>query len=84
MAVTLVNAYNNYNEYVALSTDEWPTNVPANSLLLEIDSGDIYYWSGSTWTKFGEAPSNNAMGYIEVNPQPVTVDPEEPDEVIQE
>lgn len=71
MAVTLVNAYNNYNEYVALSTDEWPTNVPVNSLLLEIDSGDIYYWSGSAWAKFGEAPSNNAMGNVDVDPQPI-------------
>ena len=71
MAVTLVNAYNNYNEYIALSTDEWPTNVPLNSLLLEIDTQDIYYWGGNAWTSVGEAPSDNAMGYIDINPDPI-------------
>lgn len=71
MAVTLVNAFNNYNEYIALSTDDWPVDVPENSLLLEVDSGDIYYWSGSAWAKFGEAPSNNAMGNVDVDPMPI-------------
>lgn len=70
MAVTLINSFNNYNEYIALSTDDWPANVPENSLLLEIDSGDIYYYCNNKWGLFGSSPQN-AMGNVDVDPQPI-------------
>lgn len=43
-------------EYRGLSTDTKPTdNVGLNSLFLELDTGDFYYWSGSAWAKIGTA-----------------------------
>lgn len=51
MAVTLNG--NNAN-YVGLYTDEKPTtNVAVNSLFLELDTGDFYYFDGSEWQKVG-------------------------------
>lgn len=42
------------NEYRGLSTDEKPTdNVTINSLFLELDTGDFYYFDGEQWTKVG-------------------------------
>lgn len=70
MAVTLVNASNNYNEYIALSTDNQPVDAPENSLLLEIDSGDIYYYCNNEWKLFGSS-SQNAMGNVDVDPTPI-------------
>lgn len=32
-------------------------NVGLNSLFLELDTGDFYYWSGSAWAKIGTAPA---------------------------
>lgn len=72
MAVTLVNAFNNYNEYIALSTDDWPVDVPENSLLLEVDSGDIYYYCNNEWELFG-SPPQNAMGNVDVDPIPINL-----------
>lgn len=71
MAVTLTNISNNYNEYIALSTDDWPQDVPINSLLFEVDTNSFYYWCGTEWTAVGSAPSENAMGNIDVDPQPI-------------
>lgn len=50
MAVTLNG--NNAN-YVGLSTDNKPTNVAENSMFLELDTGDFYYFDGSDWQKVG-------------------------------
>lgn len=37
-----------------LSTDTKPTeNVGVNSLFLELDTGDFYYFNGTTWLKVG-------------------------------
>lgn len=41
-------------EYKGLSTDEKPTeNVMPNSLFLELDTGDFYYFDGTNWAKVG-------------------------------
>jgi len=51
MAITLngVNA-----DYMGLSTDEKPTNeIPVNTLFLELDTGDFYYYDGTEWAKVG-------------------------------
>ena len=40
-------------DYVGLSTDEKPTDVSVNSLFLELDTGDFYYYDGTAWEKVG-------------------------------
>lgn len=45
-------------EFCGLSTDEKPTEVggkpiEANSLFLELDTGDFYYFDGEDWQKVG-------------------------------
>ena len=35
------------------STDTKPTNVGINTLFLELDTGDFYYFDGSDWVKVG-------------------------------
>lgn len=40
-------------EYKGLSTDTKPTNCAVNSLFLELDTGDFYYFNGTTWAKVG-------------------------------
>ena len=51
--VTLTKSLNNYNEYMGLSTDNKPTEAPVNSLFLELDTGDFYYFNGLQWAKVG-------------------------------
>ena len=43
----------NQNEYVGLSTDTKPTDCGVNSLFLELDTGDVYYFDGENWSKLG-------------------------------
>lgn len=50
MAVTLNGSR---ADYVGLSTDTKPTDAPVNSLFLELDTGDFYYYDGSDWAKVG-------------------------------
>ena len=38
---------------LGLSTDTKPTNVEINTLFLELDTGDFYYFNGTTWAKVG-------------------------------
>lgn len=47
----------NYKEFSGLSTDDpKPTEgVAVNSLFLELDTGDVYYWDGEMWNKVGGA-----------------------------
>ena len=70
MAVTISKMCNSeFNEggefYLAgLSTDTKPTEVHGfpvglNSLFLELDTGDFYYFDGEDWTKVGQAPSSD-------------------------
>ena len=40
-------------EYKGLHTDQKPTDCGVNSLFLELDTGDFYYFNGTTWTKVG-------------------------------
>lgn len=41
-------------EFKGLSTDVKPTDgVSTNSLFLELDTGDFYYYTGATWSKVG-------------------------------
>lgn len=40
-------------EYKGLSTDTKPTGCGTNSLFLELDTGDLYYFNGSAWAKVG-------------------------------
>jgi len=38
------------------STDTKPTGfIPVNSIFWELDTGDFYYFDGSTWNKIGGA-----------------------------
>ena len=51
MAVTLAGAQPNY---VGKSTDNKPTvNVEINSIFLELDTGNFYYFDGTSWNKLG-------------------------------
>lgn len=64
MAITL-NAIKNVDgdsvkeyDFKGLSTDSKPTewegqDIEANSLFWELDTGDFYYFDGSTWAKVG-------------------------------
>lgn len=41
-------------QYEGLSTDTKPTNfVPVNAIFWELDSGDFYYFNGTSWDKVG-------------------------------
>lgn len=43
-----------YREYSGLSTDSKPVeNVGVNSLFLELDTGDVYYFDGVDWSEVG-------------------------------
>lgn len=57
----LADVKNNYNIYAGLSTEDKPANgVPKNSLFCELDTKDIYYFSGESWGLLGENASNNS------------------------
>lgn len=44
----------NLYEYKGLSTDTKPTfGIPVNALFLELDTGDFYYFDGTSWSKVG-------------------------------
>ena len=50
-------------ELKGLSTDEKPTEINGiavhqNSLFLELDTGDFYYFDGTNWNKLGTAPED--------------------------
>ena len=40
-------------DYMGLSTDTKPLNVGVNTLFLELDTGDFYYYNGTAWAKVG-------------------------------
>ena len=55
--------------YQGLSTDTKPTeDVAINSLFLELDTGDFYYFDGSDWNKVGSGDSPSEDGYEITNP----------------
>lgn len=45
-------------EITGLSTDTKPTNVMINTLFLELDTGDFYYYDGSDWQEVGGSSSS--------------------------
>ena len=54
------NRHNGFadREFKGLSTDTKPTfEVGTNSLFLELDTGDFYYFTGETWEKVGASGS---------------------------
>ena len=38
---------------LGLSSDDKPTDVPVNTLFMELDTGDFYYFTGEAWEKVG-------------------------------
>lgn len=40
-------------QYAGESTDTKPTETGTNSLFLELDTKDVYYYDGSAWAKVG-------------------------------
>ena len=55
---------NAQQKFRKLSSDESPTHCPANSTMVELDTGKLYYWNvdesedGGEWVEFGTAPSD--------------------------
>ena len=41
------------SDYIGVHDDDKPTAVPVNTLFLELDTGDIYYFDGENWQKVG-------------------------------
>ena len=39
--------------YMGLSTDTKPEEAEVNSLYLELNTGDFYYFDGTNWLKVG-------------------------------
>ena len=39
---------------LGLSTDTKPTNAEINTIFLELDTGNFYFFNGTTWQKLGE------------------------------
>lgn len=50
MAVTLNGAQPNF---VGESTDTKPIDAEKNSIFLELDTGNFYYFDGTDWQKLG-------------------------------
>ena len=51
MAITLNGSRANY---MGLSTDTKPTEeIQENTIFLELDTGDFYYFDGTNWQKIG-------------------------------
>lgn len=40
-------------DYRGMSTDDKPADADINALLLEVDTGDFYYFDGENWDKVG-------------------------------
>lgn len=40
-------------EYKGLHADSKPTDCLENSLFLELDTGDVYYFASNSWSKVG-------------------------------
>lgn len=51
----MANTLNGANaDYMGESTDTKPTeDISVNTLYLELDTGDFYYFDGTTWKKVG-------------------------------
>lgn len=49
----MVTLNGNCADYKGESTDIKPVNVPVNTLFLELDTGDFYYYNGEEWVIVG-------------------------------
>lgn len=47
------NKQDGEHEYKGLSTDTKPTECAVNSMFLELDTGDFYYFDGEEWQPIG-------------------------------
>lgn len=58
MITKTVSRFNDFEEqYMCLSSDDKPTEgVAENALLLELDTGDFYYFANDGWSVVGESP----------------------------
>lgn len=55
MIINNLDRGTSYKELTGLSTDTKPTkDVGVNSLFLELDTGDFYFFDGEQWQKVGE------------------------------
>lgn len=49
----MITLQGNTATYCGESTDDKPTDAAVNAKFLELDTGDKYYFDGSTWEKIG-------------------------------
>lgn len=49
-------------DYRGLSTDNKPADADINALLLEVDTGDFYYFDGENWGKVGGTTEDSGRG----------------------
>lgn len=49
----MVTMQGNNGTYTGKSTDSKPANVPINTKFIELDTGDVYYYTGEEWAKIG-------------------------------
>lgn len=53
----MVTLNGNSGSYSCLSSDTKPTltntNADINTLIVELDTGLVFYWTGTEWAKFG-------------------------------
>lgn len=56
MVKSICPSFGDVYQLSGLSTDEKPTDVGVNSLFLELDTKDVYYFTGLGWYKVGEGP----------------------------
>ena len=49
----MITLNGNGADYRGISTDDKPTEAAVNSLFLELDTGDFYYYTGEDWVIYG-------------------------------
>lgn len=49
-----------YQEFLGVSADTKPTDCGMNSLFLELDTGNVYYWNKQEWLQVGAAVDNSS------------------------
>ena len=65
MAISLARSAENL---CGLSTDDKPTSVDVNTLFMELDTGDFYYFNGTEWGKVGSGSSSAVESDLKSNP----------------
>lgn len=69
--VTYVNKVTSWNypymEYHGLSTDTKPTDAPVNSMFMELDTGDEYYFSDGEWCLMGGSVADGSIQLSALN-----------------